>query len=231
MDLDKLSRQRLTELLRFGDDIQECYRVLAKTGANTVGEILEGQGEFREWDHYPKGDVFDKETHSQYYYHAHRGAWNEHGHFHVFMRHGGMPNDVYPVSNNGDEEWPSGEDAICHLVAISIDEYGFPKRLFTTNRWVTGETWYAADDATAMLERFQIDHAWPSWPTNRWISGIVQLFSPQIADLLAVRDQVVNNWAENHPGADVYEDRDLEITSELDISVDDQIDAIKRAIS
>jgi hypothetical protein len=233
MDLGKLSRKRLTEMLRAGEDILECYRVLAKTGANTTGEILRGahggDGEFVEWDHYPAVDVFDQETHSQYYYHAHRGAWNEHGHFHVFVRHGGMPSGVRPVLNDGAEEWPSGTDAICHLIAISMDEYGFPQRLFTTNRWVTGETWYAAADATAMLDRFLIDHTWPSWATNRWISGMVRLFRPRIADLLVARDQAVARWRESHPDGDPFEDRDLEVTSALDISVDDQIAAVRRA--
>ncbi len=46
-------------------------RVVAKTGGNIVGEALRGQGTFYEWNHYPKGDVYDSETHPQYYYHAH----------------------------------------------------------------------------------------------------------------------------------------------------------------
>ncbi len=231
MGLKKLSRKRLTEMLRAGEEVLECYRVLAKTGANTTGEILRGGGEFVEWDHYPAGDVFDRETYSQYYYHAHRGAWNEHGHFHVFLRQDGMPPEVRPVFNEGPEEWPSGEDAICHLVAISMDEYGFPQRLFTTNRWVTGETWYAAPDATAMLDRFSIDHTWPSWATNRWISGLVRLFRPQIADLITARDQAVAEWRESHPNENPFEDRGLEVTSKLEISVDDQITAVRRALA
>jgi len=230
MELRDLSKKRLTGMLRAGEEILECYRVLAKTNANTVGEILRGQGEFVEWDHYPKGDVFERETHSQYYYHAHRGSWSEHGHFHVFLRHGAMPTGIQPASNEGTEEWPSGDDAICHLVAISMDRDGFPIRLFTTNRWVTGETWYPAADAITMLERFVIDHTWPSWATNRWISAMVRLFRPQIEGLIQDRDVSVAGWRRSHPGEDVFEDRDLEITSSCDISVEKQIEAVRHAL-
>ena len=95
------------------DEILECYRVLKKGGANIVGEILRGEGTFYEWDHYPEGDIYDNETHAQYYYHAHREG--EHGHFHTFLRKKGMREDVTPVPYHGDAEWPTAEDeVICH---------------------------------------------------------------------------------------------------------------------
>ena len=52
-----------------------------------------------------------------------------------------------------------GDDALTHVVAISMDSKGRPLRLFTTNRWVTGETWYRADDVCKVIGRFVIDHA------------------------------------------------------------------------
>ena len=213
-----------------GEEILECYRVLGKAKANIVSEILREQGEFIEWDHYPAGDVFDGETYSQYYYHAHRSEGREHGHFHVFLRYGGMPAGVHPVPNKGEEEWPLGKAAICHLIAISMDEYGFPIRLFTTNRWVTGETWYVAKDAIAMLDGFLIDHTWPSWATNRWISAMIKLYRPQIACLLEERDKTVAAWRGAHPNGDPFEDRALELTSSLDISVDTHMESIRRVL-
>ncbi len=36
--------------------------------------------------------------------------------------------------------------------------------------------------------------------------------------------------AEKHPGGDVYEDRDLEVASALDISVEDQITQVNKAV-
>ena len=46
-------------------------------------------------------------------------------------------------------------DEVSHLVAIALDYAGEPIRLFTTNRWVTGETWYRADDVIKMLDCFK----------------------------------------------------------------------------
>ena len=48
-----------------------------------------------------------------------------------------------------------------------MDRRSFPIGLITTNRWVTAENWYAADDVCAMLDHFDIDHAQHFWPTNR----------------------------------------------------------------
>ncbi len=129
-----------------GQEVFECYRVLEKGGLNVVGEVLKGQGDFVEMEHYPRDDVFDTETHSQYYYHAHRGSDLEHGHFHTFLRAGGMPAGVAPLPNLGSEPWPQGDDALAHLIGISMDDYGFPIGLFAVNRWVVGDTWYPVED-------------------------------------------------------------------------------------
>lgn len=231
LDLSALPTAQLVRMADAGTKILECYRVLSKGGLNIVGEVLKGQGEFYELEHYPADDVFDADTHSQYYYHAHREGAGEHGHFHTFLRQPGMPEGVFPVPYTGEEPWPSGKDALSHLVAISMDAYGFPISLFTTNRWVTAESWYKAEDVIAMLDRFNIDHAWPSWPVNIWISAMITLFRPQIEHLLRQRDEAVSNWASAHSGVDVFEDRALELTSYLEINVEEQVNAVKRALS
>lgn len=227
--LRSLPRDRLDRMNAAADEILECYRVLKKGGANIVGEILKGQGTFYEWDHYPEGDVYDDETHAQYYYHAHREG--EHGHFHTFLRKKGMREDMSPVPYDGPEMWPAEEDEIiCHLIAISMDSAGFPISLFTTNRWVTGENWYDKADVIDMLDSFIIDHSTPSWPANRWLTAMLQLFRPQIELLIIQRDEMIAKWREKKPDVDVFEDRDLEVTSSLDIRVEDQIRAIKEVI-
>lgn len=229
-DFSSLSQERLLSMKRAGEEINECYRVLNKAGLNIVGEILRGSGTFYEMNHYPEGDVYDRETHSQYYYHAHRGDHPEHGHFHTFQRAAGMPAAVKPVLNLGKEPWPAGEDALSHLIAISMDSYGYPVSLFATNRWVTGETWYASRDVVSMLDHFAIDHASPSWPVNRWLGAMVQLFYPQIEILLHQRDDVVDTWSNSRPDIDVFEDRDLEVTGDWPISMNDQIERVNAAL-
>ena len=142
------------------------------------------------------------------------------------MRPRGMPENCKPKQIDG-FEYPEGpNDALSHLVAFSMDEFGFCQRLFTTNRWVTGEVWYDAEDAISMLDGFVIDHAQPSWPVNRWVSGMMVLYRPQIEDLIRQRDRTVAQWLEQHPDGDVYEDRNLEVTSTEDITVVEQMRAI-----
>ncbi|GAB4466690.1 MAG: hypothetical protein OHK0044_06770 [Burkholderiaceae bacterium] len=215
-------------MLAAGAEIVECYRVLRKGGLNVVGEVLRGQAGFVEFDHYPADDVFDEETGSQYYYHAHRSG--EHGHFHTFLRARGMPQGVAPLPYpQATERWPAGDDAHSHLIAISMDAYGFPIGLFATNRWVTGETWYACEDVVRMLDRFEIDHAYPSWPVNRWMTAMFVLFRPHIELLLRHRDRVIAHWQARAPQLDVFEDRALETTGYLPISVDDWLSELAAA--
>ncbi|MBZ0324580.1 MAG: hypothetical protein K8F57_00120, partial [Alphaproteobacteria bacterium] len=120
-------------------------------------------------------------------------------------------------------------DSLSHLIAISMDSYGFPISLFTTNRWVAADNWYACDDVVRMLDRFEIDHARPSWPVNRWITAMIKLFRPQIAALLRQRDDGLARWQAAHPARDAFEDRELEVISELPVSVEDQIRRVDAA--
>ncbi|MFQ5985641.1 MAG: hypothetical protein ACE5LL_09050 [Alphaproteobacteria bacterium] len=233
MNLRELPRQRLEAMLEAGQEILECYRVLRKTGDNVVGEVLRDQGTFYHWNHYPAGDVYDHETHAQYYYHAHPGGQrgDEHGHFHTFLRFKGMPRETLAVPYDGEVEWPSGENALSHLVALSMNRQGYPIGLFTTNRWVTGEAWYKAEDVCALVERFEIDHARPSWPVNRWITAMLRLFQPHIHELVHERDAAVEAWRRKHPNQDVFEDRELEITSSRNVSVEKQIARVRKALA
>ena len=228
-DLTRLPRTDLLAMRAAGAEVRECTRVLRKVNLNVVGEVLKGQGQFLRLNHYPKGDVYDRETHAQYYYHAHRAG--EHGHFHLFLRASGMPPGCAPVPEAAGRDWPAGDQALSHLVAISMDRFGVPTGLFTTNRWVTAETWYPAGDVLRMLPRFAVDHAWPSWPTNRWLTAMVRLFRPQIAALVQARDAALAARRASHPDRDVFEDRDVEVLSETPIAVDAQIAAVERALA
>lgn len=210
--LHRLSDREIQRCLDAVDELRECYRVLEKAGLNVVGEVLKGQGPFYEMDHYPEGDVFDRDSASQYYYHAHRDDHDEHGHFHLFLRDRALPPDLRPVLG------PDGEDRVAHLIAIAMDAWGYPTDLFAVNRWVTDESWLPAQSLIAVLDRFEIDHAHPSWPVNRWITAMVRCFRPQIEALLRHRDHVLQAW----PGSltDTLEDRALEITGTVPIDVE-----------
>ena len=133
VDFGTLDRERLESMQAAGYEVRECHRVLKKGGANIVGELLRGSETFYEYDHYPDGDVYDDETFSQYYYHAHRGLPGEHGHFHTFVRRAGIPDEIKPVPYDGDTPWPTDDDVICHFVAArstsnAVTTYPGPKQ-------------------------------------------------------------------------------------------------------
>ncbi len=228
--LSALSSQELEEMRAAGTEIRDCYRKLKKTGTNLVAQCLANQGTFYEFDHYPGGDVIDHETFGQYFYHSHRPELGEHGHFHTFLRAGGIPKGCAPAPYDGAGARPKGTEAIAHLIAISMDGPGFPMSLFTVNQWVTGETFYSAQDTIEMSRKFQIDHTYPCLAVNLWITAMVRLFRPQIEMLLHERDKSIAEWATQHPDADVYEDRDLVITSIQKIDVAKQIASVDNAL-
>jgi hypothetical protein len=201
VSLAALPRAELEAMIVAGKEVRACCRELARTGETLVGEMLRGEGPVVEWMHYPTGDVVDDVTGAIYYYHVHDSGP---GHFHTFMGTG---------------------RSMTHLVAIAMDGGHAPIRLFTTNRWVTGETWRPAAEVIRMVERFAVARATPSWPVNRWIGAMVRLFRPQIVALITARDAAVAA----HGGERALEDRALEITSALDIDVERQIAAVRAA--
>lgn len=226
--LAQLPQSELKVMRDAGETVLNCQRVLRKTSSNVVGEVLRHQGTFYQWNHYPKGDAIDWETHSQYYYHAHPKDERpgEHGHFHTFLRYQGMPGGVEPQQVDPPQKANANRIG-AHIVAVSCDKKGYASKLFTTNRWVTDETWYPAEQMVRMIDRFEIDHTFPSWATNIWLTGVIRLFRPQIRHLLEQRDLAVAAWQARFPDRDVFEDRELEITSELDVDVEAQMAALK----
>jgi hypothetical protein len=232
--LEELPHEMLQTMLEAGREALEWRRILAKSGDNLVGEVLKHEGQFYILDHYPKGDVFDPESHAQWYYHAHekKDRPGEHGHFHTFMRGGGMPEGVEPAPIPDFAPKVDKHDLVCHLIAISMDRAGWPIGLFTTNRWVTGEIWYAAHHVSAVLPYFDLKINKPCWPVNRWLTGMLVLFRPQIEALLQQRDERIRAWQREHTEVDnVYEDRRLEVTSQMAISVEAQVEALEKALA
>jgi hypothetical protein len=60
---------------------------------------------------------------------------------------------------------------------------------------------------------------------------MVRLFRPQIETLLHQRDDKVVAWHKTHPDADVFEDRRLDLPSQVAISLDEQIRAVDAALN
>jgi hypothetical protein len=219
-----------------GAVVAECRRAFAAHAGGLLGVVAaRGEG-FADWRHYPAGEVYDPESHAQYFYHVHPAAERrarEHGHFHTFLRADGMPSGVAPlvlpeaaVANASPPQAAplkhGVRDEISHLVAIALDGRGEPIRLFTTNRWVTGETWYRADDVVRMLDCFSLGGADGCALLNRWVGAIVALFRPQVAALLQLRDDTVMSWRRRRR-TNIFENTRIEVTSSFDIDLEAQL--------
>jgi hypothetical protein len=222
--------------------IGEIRAELAADDGGILALVAAGGKALAEWQHYPADDVYDGQSHAQYFYHVHppaQRAPREHGHFHTFLRAEGMPSGVAPLvlpetavadATPAPPHAPlkrGKRDEVSHLAAIALSAHGEPIRLFTTNRWVTGETWYRADDVIRMLDCFRVDAVDGPALLNRWVSALMALFRPQVVHLLRLRDDAVMGWRRRRR-ANVFEDARLEVTSSLDIDLDAQLAVLDR---
>lgn len=203
------------------EKILAIYQALRDKPSNLVIEILPPDNHhMNAWEHYPKGEVIDKQTHFQYYYHSHPShspdRIPEHGHFHVFARLAGIPKALAPIYVS--EKYKNEKkDALCHLFAIAMDDYALPRAFFTTNHWVSRGLWYTSDDIMQFIDDFAIKLETPSSLTNQWLTHLVQLFMPQIKELLYHRDYILNEWQAAHPDGNVFETKELEVLSLLSL--------------
>lgn len=179
-----------------------CEQVLAKSGANVLLETLREAKSVAAWEHFPPGDVFDPDTGAQWYYHCHPPEEGrvEHGHFHCFVR---------PDGPNG---------PVHHLVAVGVDAYGKLIRLFTVNQWVVGDAWLEAEATIALLPRFDVHLARPSYLVNRWLTAVLNLYSEEVSSLIRTRDRTIEGHRPPE-GTAAREDRALEVTSELAVDL------------
>ena len=189
--IKNIDNNNLQEMYQAAGIMSETMRVLQKSETNVVGEILKTTEKFIEWEHIPNEDVYDKHSHCQYYYHTHQKSKSgddlhddEHGHFHTFIRGKAMPGNIQPTPLPDYDPDMDISEVNSHVIGIGMNELGVPIRLFTVNRWVTGETWHKGEDVVSLLDQFEIDSIYPSWPVNLWITNIVSLFKPQIEELI-----------------------------------------------
>jgi hypothetical protein len=232
--LRHLSRAQLLAMYEAAAEATDAAAQLADRGTNPVTAVLGDAQAVEEWAHFPPGDIRDPRTHCQFYYHSHAASERvagEHGHFHTFVRPRKLALAFEPA-RFGERARPQDEaDWVMHLVGISTDAGGRLIRLFTTNRWVTGEVWYEADAVIAMLERFEVTTREPSPQLSRWITGVVGMFRLQIAELIRRRDARIAEFGAAHPGSDILENRDLQVTSEMPVDFLTQIRAIETALA
>lgn len=182
---------------RAAQEAAYCERLLAKSGENVLRETLRDAASVAAWSHYPAGDVYDPDSGGQWYYHCHLPPADdvEHGHYHCFVRPAGAEGPVH------------------HLIAVGVDAYGKLHRLFTVNQWVVGDNWLDAEPTIALLPRFDMELAKPSYLVNRWLTAILRQYQDEIEQLIRQRDEHLASHALAGGIALVREDRTIEVTS------------------
>lgn len=204
LDPSHLTPGELAAMAEAGDRLAAIEAGMRAEGTNPRALLLGRDDTAEPFRHYPAGDVYDFASHSQFYFHSHRD--HEYGHAHLFLRPAGMPMGCRPLVAVG------GADSPCHLIAVGFGHNGFAAELFTTNRWVTGESWYAADQVERMLPCFHVDNAGDGGRVGRWLTALLKLYRPLIVTLVQRRDRAVAEWAAGHDGDALNDDR-LDVTS------------------
>ncbi|MCH9614737.1 MAG: hypothetical protein SP1CHLAM54_12960 [Chlamydiia bacterium] len=194
-ELERLPTERLKKMLSAGKEVENWQHILAKTDETFLTEFMKSQRGLRRMTHLPIGDVVDKDSRSHYYYHVNRGE--EFGHFHLYY-------DV-PAKTSGS----------VHLVAVSTDHRGTPIRLFLPGKKNSGDRLCSYQELSKYLDKFHVNHAYPSWICNQYLGAVVQLFYPQILMMVEERDRLFKDAL------------DTKILSEVPVSIPTQIKAIE----
>lgn len=182
----------------------------------TIG-TFDDDAPFESWTHYPPGDARDSKSGIQIYYHAHR-AGHEHGHFHIFLKAGDTATQLNLVSAADEDPAPLESDDLFHVIAITMDATGLPIDLFTTNRWVTGETMVSAQSILPQLDRLACTDAFNTPLANQWFSDLFRLFKDDIAQLLVERDEALDtiNFALDDEAHEVLSAKPISILARMD---------------
>lgn len=229
--LPELSKWRQKVFLEYATQVLEAQqKMTTDKGKNILHYTLKKKRRHEKMSHYPKGDRIDHNTGAQYFYHCHRENYelNEHGHFHCFMRYKYIPERIKPTVL---PDWDKYIDnPMTHLVAIGMNQFGQPIRLFTVNRWVTSEILYDAVHSNYFLKRYQMTLTDdPYWQIlDQWVEGMLHLFAPQISWLHQEREQRMNELQSLNPQANLYNDYDLEELSEIPIDIKKQVEWVIR---
>lgn len=213
---------QLESMRRGGEELLDATLALQVRKHTVLSKLAPKSGVFTLWEHYPTNDVTDSSSACQYYYHSHRTSEHEHGHFHLF---GLLQADGSPRAGN--TPWSQAE-APTHLIAISMSPQGFPIKVFCPNLWVTKGYWFAAREILDRLDQFVIRGGSRWSANNRWISGFVKLFRPQIEKALYARDMHAQELRRGRHWRTFWSDETIEVINYVTIDLHQQITALEK---
>ena len=175
-------------------------------GRNLAWAAMAGAQNLTLLRHHPLHDVVDSQARTRFYYHAHplEGGDEEHGHFHLFHQ-----------SKHG----------FHHIAALALDALGRPTRWFSTNRWVTGETWLPPKDIEPLVRHFHCQTRGRMAPVARWLTAMVALYQEELMALHRHRARRTSNL--NPDDLQQFaEDRGTHVLDSAPVVLQDRIQAI-----
>jgi hypothetical protein len=180
--------------------VYDCLLEMGEAGSNPVLEVIPADAAVVEQTHYPAPWLDFNGGPLRAYYHCHPQPTRivgEHGHFHLFAR-------------TSPKQWT-------HLGALSMDPQGQPRVLFSTNRWVTDESWLTAE-ALQRMPLPELDSSALA-PVERWLYAMVHLFHEQFIELWWMRDDRLTGIIATHPQEDMLENREYYVLSQISIDL------------
>ena len=173
----------------------KCLHLMGKQQTNAVLEILDGVTQIEQNKKYPAKNLHFGGTHWRAYYHCHAVPEQqnaEHGHFHIFAR-----------TKDADHEpadWT-------HVAGLSVDNMGQPLRWFTVNQWVTGGSWYSAQNIITLLDDLPSESDISL--AECWLVNLMALYRKEIQQLLKQRDVVLTQIKVTRSNSDIFQDRNI----------------------
>lgn len=225
--LAELPTPALLRMAEAGRTVLETTRMLARSG-RTLAMLMSGAASFgaERRGCWHAETVTDAESGARFLFHRHTDAGpDEAGHFHCFAQVDGAPPEA-----DGPRPLQRG-NGLAHIVAVAIDRQGLPISLFTTNRWVTDETWQPAPLLRRLADRFAVNAPGPLMAAGLWLGAALRLFRAEIAALLAERDQAIGRQLAAFPDRDPFEDRAFAEPSRMAISVETQIARLRAELA
>ena len=216
-----LGRVRRLRAYVAGNHLIDSLQRFVDAGRAPLAQVLGDRARATTWQQYQGTDgapVGSTPGELHYFYHAHAmhgAAGQEHGHFHLFAQLGADA---------------GGTPRYTHLVAVGVDARGLPLRLFTTNRWVTDETWLPAKRVIALTAKIAAAGVRDDSGVQHWLRLQLGVFAPQIAELLRHRDRRMELRLQRGGRPGLFEDRRLHVISQCQVSVEHQLMALDRSI-
>jgi len=228
--LSDLTEPELRVMADAAAEVDECVRLVRNLGRNMIHEVTDGGIGIKTKTSYPPNGFtnFDNGTH--FYFHIHRDSSTEYGHFHTYGYPRALENNAIKSKRKLTAKKSIRKKQHAHLVAISVNKYGTPINLFTTNKWVTKEVIYPENQVVGMLDQYALKSDATLSPLERWTSALLKLFRPQIVWLISQRGSTLKSWEATYPESNVYEDKALEVLVDVDISIEEQREAVNQLL-